>query len=92
MIKVSIKYMGQLATSAGKLEESLNIDESLTVASLIKSVAEDYGDPLKPMLVQNDELIMGLMIAVNDEQIIDAGTETLKNGDSIMLISPMAGG
>ena len=80
---VSVKYLAQLKSLAGKESTVIELQEGTTVKRLLEALSEDT-----PALA--DLADHGLLIMVNDQSAI-AG-RVLHDGDQIMLLQILGGG
>ncbi|CAN5366211.1 hypothetical protein BH23BAC2_BH23BAC2_22810 [soil metagenome] len=78
-MKVTVKYFGVIAESAGKNEEVLELEQGLSVKNL-------KDQQIKKYQIQDAESVQ---IAVN--QNLDKEVE-LKDGDEVAFLPPFAGG
>ncbi|CAM4314135.1 MoaD/ThiS family protein [Gillisia hiemivivida] len=78
-MKVTLKYFGVIAESAGKSEEVLELQQGLSVRDL-------KNQQIKKYQIQDAESVQ---IAVN--QNLDKEVE-LKEGDEVAFLPPFAGG
>lgn len=78
-MKVTIKYFGMIAESAGKMEEVLNLPEDFSAENLKDQQVEKYKfkDPEAVQLAVNQQLNQDIK---------------LKEGDEIAFLPPFAGG
>lgn len=78
-MKVTIKYFGMIAESAGKQEEILDLPEDFSAENLKDQQVEKYGlkDPEAVQLAVNQQLNQDIK---------------LKEGDEIAFLPPFAGG
>ena len=81
-MEITLLYFAQLADLAGKTEETRHLtEESTDPATLYQALCEEYNFPLQFEQVQ---------VAVNHQLARQA--TTLRNGDTIAFLPPMAGG
>ncbi len=78
-MKVTVKYFGMIAESAGKSEEVLELEQGSSVRNL-------KNQQIKKYQIQDAESVQ---IAVN--QNLDNEVE-LKDGDEVAFLPPFAGG
>lgn len=78
-MKVTIKYFGMIAESAGKQEEIMDLPEDFSAENLKDQQVEKYGlkDPEAVQLAVNQQLNQDIK---------------LKEGDEIAFLPPFAGG
>jgi molybdopterin converting factor subunit 1 len=81
MATVKIQYFAQLRDLVGKSHETISVAADSPAASLYLELAERYRFPLK---------LTDIRVAINDE--FADPYKTLKDGDQIVFIPPVAGG
>lgn len=89
-MRVKVHYMAQLRRAAGIAEESLEVKEGVTVAGLLEQIAATRESARPVLLGPDTKPHKSLLLFVNDEQA--TGERTLREGDVITLLTPMAGG
>lgn len=95
MIKVRVKLFLTLRELVGKDILDIDLPEQSTVQDLLKFMIKEYGRNLSRYVFDERNKTRGFLnFLVNGKNIIDLnGLETtLKNGDSIVVIPPVAGG
>jgi molybdopterin converting factor small subunit len=92
-MRVSVCYMAQLRTTVGVASETVQLAEGSTTADLVGSVAERHGEALRRVLfADSGRLHPAILVFVGDSQV-DAETPVpLRDGDSVTLLAPVAGG
>jgi molybdopterin converting factor subunit 1 len=78
-MKVTVKYFGMLAETAGKKEETLNVAEGISAKELKDLQITTY-------LIPDAESVQ---LAVNQDLITEV---ELKEGDEVAFLPPFAGG
>jgi MoaD family protein len=94
-MKVRIMFLGELRNLTGKKEVEIEANENETVRDLLKEVGEVFGEKIsKRIFDENGELSDNVRVLVNGRNIlIGKGLETkLCDGDSVILMPPLAGG
>jgi molybdopterin converting factor small subunit len=92
-MRVSVRYMAQLRTAAGVAEESVDVDGPRTASDLARLLAARHGDALGRLLLGADGRLSPVVLAfLGDSQVGADERLTLKDGDTITLLSPIAGG
>jgi molybdopterin converting factor small subunit len=93
-MKVTVAYTGQLAAAAGAVEEELALDEGTRLDAVLRALAERHAGKFSELLFDDsDRLRSTLLIALDGEQLCDAAESVvLKDGASLMLMTPIAGG
>lgn len=85
MINVKVKYISGIEEHTGVLEESLQVNDGITVSELIKLITEKYLK-LREFLSDGD-----LMVGVNG-RIVTNYNVILTDGDVVILSRTIAGG
>jgi molybdopterin converting factor small subunit len=90
-----VQYMGQLRTAAGRSEDEIDLREPTDLASLLAGLADRLDQAGSHHLVSaTGQIQCGLLIVVNGAAVAahQAATTTLRPGDVITLLPPIAGG
>ena len=91
-MKIAVRYMAQLRQAAGVSTEDVEVDSTAALVDLLRLLAERRGAGLRRLLLTVDGTIQPtLLVFVGDEQA-DGARTTLKDGDAVTLLSPIAGG
>ena len=90
---IYLHYTAQLAMEAGCSAEKLELCDDATVEQVVKDRANKHGGKFAEIVLSPDgDPVPTIMYVVNGEQV-DRGTpHILKDGDELMLMSPIAGG
>jgi molybdopterin converting factor small subunit len=92
-MRVSVRYMAQLRAAAGIAEESVDVEGPCTASDLAARLAARHGDALRRLLLGADGRLSPVILAfVGDAQVGPEERLALKDGDVIVLLSPIAGG
>ncbi|MFT5123545.1 MAG: MoaD family protein [Kiritimatiellia bacterium] len=92
-MKITLRYTAQLAMEAGGPTESIEIDEGTTIDAVIQLLASTHGGRFSELLLNDQgDPHPTIMRIVNGEQIDRAQPPKLREGDELMLMSPIAGG
>lgn len=89
MINVTVKYLMAFSQVTGKKNETLTIEDGLTVENLLQQLYSRYGRKLKK-LVETDLDNRSVIFVVNGEEK-DLST-TLNQGDEVLISYPVGGG
>jgi molybdopterin converting factor small subunit len=93
-MKLRVKYSAQLRTALQRAEDSLELPDGSALDVLLTHLAQ-ADEAARPHLVGSaGQLHASLLIVVNDDAIParDAGSCRLKDGDTVLLLPPIAGG
>jgi molybdopterin converting factor small subunit len=92
-MKVSVRYMAQLRSAAGVAAETVDLDGPCTASELAAHLAARHGEALRRLLLgANGRLSPIILVFLGDSQVGPAEPLSLKDGDVITLLSPVAGG
>ncbi len=81
-IRVKVLYFGQTKDASGRAEEEYRLSESITLEALLEKAGAKHASLSK--------MRASMQVALNEE--IASGAESLKDGDVVALIPPVAGG
>lgn len=93
-MEVKIQYTGQLANHAKLSEEVIDMPESSTCRQLIDAVVKRHGADFSDLiLTSGGEIRPSTLIILDGEQAQgEPGTLILDGVDTVMLMTPIAGG
>ena len=90
---VTIHYKGQIATEVGSGTEELRFDEPVLVVNILKVLSEKGTEAVNDFIFdENGQTRRSLLVAVNDEQVIDFRNTLISEDCAISLLPPIAGG
>jgi molybdopterin converting factor small subunit len=90
-MQVTVHYVAQLRRAAGCATERVNVDAGATVATLLGRLGANHGDPVRTLLVGADGMPHPSLLVFVGEHPAEA-SQTLREGDEITILTPMAGG
>jgi MoaD family protein len=95
-MQIRVHYLGQISAVVKKREENVEAASRTTVYTLLKHLADRYGDAFEGEVFEEGEKEVreGVIVTVNGRAIGQLqGTDTrLKGGDVITLLPLFAGG
>ncbi len=92
-MRVSVCYMAQLRTACGVVRETLEVAEGSTTADLAGIVAARHGEAIRRLLFDTTgRPHPAILVFVGDAQTDPEKPASLKDGDIVTLLSPVAGG
>ena len=91
-MKITVRYATQLKQRAGTDAEELELTEAASVQACLQAVSQRHTDLQSLLLDANGSLSSTILVFVGGDQIDDPATATLKEGDVVTLLSPIAGG
>ncbi len=93
-MKLTIDYTGQLASVTGVSEEQVELRGGETLGSILKGLAENYGEKFRELVFDDNGRIRSTLLAALDgEQAAgDKDNLDLSAVKVLMLMTPIAGG
>lgn len=92
-MKIKFILTSQIATLLGKDEEVINLNNDANINNAVKKFLENKPNDLQKLIFKSDsELLPAILIIKNGNQIDINDNTILKDGDEIMIFSPMSGG
>jgi len=85
-IKITVKYLVNLADKTGKRNESVSLDPGTTLQWLSDWLFDSYG------IDTGDPMIMTVLNGKGWEQYPEKYETRLQDGDTVLLLPPIAGG
>ena len=82
MTKVTVLYFGQSREISGTSEEEFTVSDGSSVSVLLKAVEERHA--------KIGRFAKSMQVALNED--LARGEERLKDGDTVALLPPVAGG
>ena len=90
---IKLKFTAQLKEKAGVAIDQIEIAEGEKLQSILKKLADRYGKDFATILFDDNGAFRNSnLIAINEYQENYKENPTLKNGDELILMSPIAGG
>lgn len=92
-MKITVYYLAQLKQAAGRAAETVEIDGPCSALDLVRLLAERHGDGLRRLLFTTDGSLQPTnLLFIGDVQVRQPAEVQLKDGDSVTVLSPIAGG
>lgn len=92
-MRVLVEYLAQIKQAAGIAREHVELERPCLLHDFVLKLAEHRGDPLRRLLVDaNGQLHSTILLFLNNEQVAAGTPVELQGGESVTLLSPMAGG
>jgi MoaD family protein len=95
MAKILIRFLAHAKEAMNKESTELSISDGETIEQVLDSLTERFGDPLQKVFFKKDGSISeNLVIFVNGRNVLtEKSLKTLvKNGDQVLIFTPIAGG
>lgn len=92
-MRVTIKYLAQLRHAAGIAAEDIDIESPCTLPRLLTTLAQRAESALGRFLLHARSGVQPAILVFHGDTLIRSDSELiLKEGDTITLLPPMAGG
>ncbi len=92
-MKVKVEYSAQLRKTIGHASEELDLEADTTVQQAVASIAKREGEPVEGLILAKEgRLSSSILLCVNEEQVFWSTPRTLRDGDTVMITTPIAGG
>jgi len=92
-MKIHVKYLAQLKNIRGQDQDTLELPSGATIREAIVCLIDKHATKLRDVLLTNaGDLRPSILIFTGDGQIDLASSEVLTDGQTLTLLSPMAGG
>lgn len=90
---IIIEYSGQLRQSLGLQSERVELGTARTVQELVREPAARHATHFRQFILEADGVWRtALLLAVNDVQVRWETPHELREGDTVRVIAPIAGG
>lgn len=93
-MKITIQYMGQVKHAAGVASsQEINVSEPCSVRECLHRLTSRPDDRLRRFLFDEaGQVSRTILLFAGQEQVRDADQVTLRDGDVLTVLSPIAGG
>ncbi|MGH7134509.1 MAG: MoaD/ThiS family protein [Pirellulales bacterium] len=94
-MNIRVEFAGQLRTAIGRANDQVHLPKGATVTMLLVELATCYGDPVRPHLFgAAGQVQPSLLVAINGTAFPSRQAEVtvLRDGDTVVLLPPIAGG
>jgi molybdopterin converting factor small subunit len=93
-MEVTVQYTGQLAGFAGISEERVAIGDDAVLGDLVEHLCERHGTAYADLVVNSEGRIRpSTLVILDGEQAVgDSSQLPLENGQTVLLMTPIAGG
>jgi molybdopterin converting factor small subunit len=89
-MNVVVRYLAQLRRLAGRSEERVSLPSPCSVGQLVGLLAAANDGLRRALLDDRGGVRAGILVFVGDEQA--TADRTLRDGDEVILMTPIAGG
>ncbi len=91
-MKITVQFFGQLREFTGVESATDECADGTTVADHLKALAERYDERFAGAILDGEALRPSVMVLVNDVGILKNEPHALADGDTITLLTAIAGG
>lgn len=92
-MNATIEYFGQLSEITGKIRESIETPDPVSITELMASLASRYGDAFYATVFAGEGTIHPTLLVVQNEAMVSKTTDVpIEDGATIKLMAPIAGG
>ncbi len=92
-MKVTVNYMGQLKAAAGKGSEIIECSDDAALSDLLAAAAGQYGSSFVNIIQDETGAIRpSLIVIINDVTANKDASPSLSDGDTVTLLTAIAGG
>jgi molybdopterin converting factor small subunit len=91
-MRIAVRYMAQLKTVAGVATETVELADSATTADLVARLVERHSGLRSLLHNPTGNVQSTILIFIGDQQADTQQAQTLRDGDVVTLLSPIAGG
>lgn len=92
-MKIRVEYVAQIRDAAGCPGEVLDLPAGSAIQDAVRAVARARGERLATMLLDaGGNLTAGALLFLGDDQVEWSEARPLRDGDTVTLMSPLAGG
>jgi molybdopterin converting factor small subunit len=90
-VTITVRYLGQGRRAAGRSVEEIETEAGCTTAALLRTLVERHPALRGLLLTETGEPRPSTLLFVGDVQA-EPGDRTLSDGDTMTVLTPMAGG
>ena len=92
-MNIKLRFTAQIKDAAGLGSDRITLNENEKLQSLLRRLGERYGEKFRKILYDDKgQYHSSNLIVVNEEQIEYYENVSLKDGDELILLSPVSGG
>ncbi|MBX9681177.1 MAG: MoaD/ThiS family protein [Gemmataceae bacterium] len=90
-MQVVVEYLAQIKRAAGTPREMVELPSASTLGQLLAMLGDRHDAAFRDMLLDSQGKPRRMLLFFVAEQSVDA-SHTLKDGDVVSILAPMAGG
>ena len=91
-MKLTVSYSGQARAAASRASEGVDLPAGSTLHDLLLHLSSRHGEPMAALLHSAQRGAPAVLIFVGEQQVRWDAPPPLKDGDHVMLLSPISGG
>lgn len=92
-MNITLEYMAQLRTAAGRRSETVTGEDGVTLGAVLAEAATRLGPAFTALVFDgHGNLHPSLLMMLNDEQVAPDRSRALRDRDRVTLLTPMSGG
>jgi molybdopterin converting factor small subunit len=91
-MNIAVKYVAQVRQATGCAAEALNLEGGCSLQELVRRLADRHGEALRRLLLSGGSLHDSILLFVGEEQVRWETPRSLRDGDVVTVLAPMAGG
>ncbi len=92
-MKITVRYLAQIKHAAGVSIEQIEAAPDRTVREFVVDLAEQRAGPLRDALLNPDgNPRRSVLLFVGERQVAAGEDVSLRDGDELLILSPIAGG
>ncbi len=92
-MKIHVTFVAQLKAIRGAACETLELNEGATVRGVIDHLVENHGTKMREALLTAEGSVRpSILVFAGEGQVDPASPQALAGGQTLTLLSPMAGG
>jgi molybdopterin converting factor small subunit len=91
-MKVTVGFSGLARAAAGRPSEEIELDSTADVRQLLAEIARRHGQPMQSLVDPGPLGVPAVLVFVGGAQVAWQTPSRLKNGDDVMILSPISGG
>ena len=92
-MKVNVQFFAQLGQAAGASSQSVALEGPCTAQELVRRLAQEHGPRFRDLVLDDEgRLRPSVLLFVGEEQVQWDAPAELRDRDSLLLATPIAGG
>jgi molybdopterin converting factor small subunit len=92
-MRIAVRYMAQVKLAAGVASEQVEVDEPCSVQDFVTRLAARGGPELAKLLLDPSGRVQPtILVFVGEDQVRPEDPRTLRDGDVVTVLPPIAGG